>query len=443
MSKKGTPSPFKWASILFVLLIPEAASALSLEEALAISREQATTLQSLAAETQRAEATHQQTAQAYLPTISADATWLRADSSFITGVPVPTLGIPLTTQRRDFGPVEGTLTGIQVTQPLFNADAIQTRQSAALNVDARRYAEQWGQQAIRLEVSRLYFNFIRQQQREETAQMSLLAAQASARLAQASYREGMASRLDTEQADAELAAAQARVAQAIAEKRQAKLMLKRLLGIAPQQEVALSSALPEPAPPVGIDATQSRKDLQARKLAATAASAAVKASRAEWLPNVNLLARQQWLDGDEPLNTSGDGWLVAVNLQWTLFDGLGREGRIAESQAKERSARVELDETRRRIQQEQAIAMSQWEAGWAGWHAAQKAQEAAQRANQLALRRYEEGLGSMTDLLATQARLDRERLALINTRYQAVLAGMNYYLQHGYDPLLALKDPLR
>lgn len=441
---KGVLLYVKWAYIFSLLLIPGSASAewqeLSLKEALDVSREQAITLQSLAAETRQAEAAHRQTAQAYLPKVTADATWLSADSSYITGVPVPTLALPPTLERRDFGPAEGTLTGIQIVQPLFNADAIQTRHSAALNVDARRQAQQWGHQAIRLEVSRRYFTLIRAQQRVQALHTAQQAAEATARLAHANYREGLASRLDTEQADAELAAIQARVAQARAEKQQARLTLKKLLGMPSSQEVALSSELPTPPPPTEIDAAQERRDLRASELAAEAASSNVKASQAEWLPNLNLIARQQWIDGEAPLNTHGDGWLLAVNLQWTLFDGLGREGRTDESQAKARQARVELDDTRRRIKLEQAMAMSHWEAGWAGWHAALTAEEAAQRATRLAKRRYEEGLGSMIELLTTQARLERERLALIDARYQGVLAGMNYYLQHGYDPLLALED---
>ena len=106
-------------------------------------------------------------------------------------------------------------------------------------------------------------------------------------------------------------------------------------------------------------------------------------------------------------------------------------------------ARAELEETRRRIQREMAVAMSQWQAGFSIWQAAKKSVQAADRAAELATRRYEEGVGSMTDLLAARARLDHERASLIDSRYQALLAGMNYYLQNGRDPLLASgKKPL-
>lgn len=421
-----------------ILLMPVTASALSLGEALAIAREQATTLQTLDAETRQAEALHQQSAQAFLPTISADASWLRADSSLITGVPVPTSGMPPGIQRTDLGPVEGTVSGVQVVQPVFNADALQQREAADINVDARRHAQQWGQQALRLEVARQYFNVLRLHEQQKAAVQSRSAANEAARLAQASYEEGLAPRIDKEQADAELAAASARVAKAEAANQQAQYQLKSLLGMAPQEPLDIDDAVPRPEPPTEMGDAAPRKDLQARQLAVNAADARTTASEADWIPRVNLLARQQWAHGNELLDDNADGWLVAVNLQWTLFDGFGRQGRIAESRARADKARAELEETRRRIQREQAIATSQWQAGYAAWQAARKSTQAAQRAARLATRRYEEGIGSMTDLLAARARLDHERATRIDSRYQAVLAGMNYHLQNGRDPLLAL-----
>ncbi|MBS3803553.1 MAG: TolC family protein [Oleiphilaceae bacterium] len=433
---------YKWALILASLLVPATISAMSLTRALEVAGQEAVTLRALAAETRQAEAVRQQSRQAWLPSVSADASWLRADSSLITGVPVPALGIPPTLQRTDFGPVEGTVTGVQVVQPLFNADAIRLRHAASLKVEARRHAEQWGQQAIRLEVARLYFSFHRARKQVGATRTALDAATKATELAHSSYQQGLASRLDTEQADAELAAIDARLEQTQANRQQAGLELKSLLGMAPEQALELSTSLPRPSPPVGLETVLPRKDLRARQTAVEAAHADTRASEAEWFPKVNLLARHQWVEGNEPLAGDTDGWLVAINLQWTIFDGFGRQGRIAESRAKEHKAQTELEGVRRRIQQEQAIAMSRWQASWAGWHAALRATEAAGRAERLALRRYEEGVGSMTDLLAAQARLDRQRMTLIDARYQAVLTSMNYYLQNGYDPILAIQAQL-
>ncbi len=349
---------------------------------------------------------------------------------------MPAPGAPLGIQRIDLGPVEVTLTGVQVVQPLFHADALVQRKSAELNVNARKYAEQWGKQALRLEVARQYFHIQSLLEHQEAVVMSRSAARKAALLAEAGYEEGLVSRIDMEQADAEHSAAEARVIQVQAAILKAQYGLKSLLGIDMHNPLELTESVPQPLPPYDIGEPLSRKDLQARELAVEAADTRTNAFEAEWIPRLNLLARQQWAQGDKVLD-GADGWLVAVNLQWTLFDGFGRQGRIAEARAEAQKVRVKLEETRRFIHREQAIAMKQWQASFSIWQAANKSAQAAERAAHLATRRYEEGVGSMTDLLAARARLDRERALLIDSRYQAVLAGMNYHLQNGRDPIPA------
>lgn len=440
---------YRWVISVASFLLSGATAALPLHEALTIAREQATTLQALTAEARRAEALHQQTSRAFLPTVSADASWLRADSSLITGIPIPAPGSPTGIRRTDLGPVEGSLAGLQVIQPIYNADALLQRQAANLNLRARRQARRWGEQALRLEVARQYFNIGRLEKRKEAARQSQTATQAAARKARAGYEQGLASRLDAEQANAELAAAHARLVNARAARQQAVYGLKSLLGLPPERRLEGTEPMPEPSPPRDLPPGSKnaehgeRSDLQARELAANAASTKIRAAKAEWIPRVNLLARQQWANGEQPLDATADGWMVAINLQWTLFDGLGRQGRIAQSRAEADQARTELEATRRRIEKEQAIALTRWQAGYAAWRAASKATQAAERAAKLATRRYEEGLGSMTDLLAALARLDSARANRIDARYQAVLASMNYHLQYGRDPLLALGETLQ
>lgn len=429
----------RWYVALASFLIPGSACAMSLTEALELATQKAVVLQELSTETEQAKATFQQSRQAYFPTISADTSLLRADSSVIEDVPVPVLTPTPAITQQDFGPLDMTVAGIQIKQPLFNADAIKLREAARFKVDARRDAEHWGHQAIRLEVSRLYFKVLREKQHLDAARASHRAMAESAELARASYREGLTSRVDLEQADAELAAAKAQIEHRKARWQHALSELKNLLGMPSAQQPTLSTPLPKPSPPVRIDDPHLRLDLEARRKSVNAARANRHATEAEWLPNVNLLARHQWVETNEPLRGNADGWLVAVTLQWTLFEGFGRSGRIEESRAEERQSRIELERMRRRIQQEKSMALSNWEANWAGLHAAREGKEAATRSVDLASRRYEEGIGSMTDLLAAQARLTRQRASVIDARYNAVLAGMNYQLQNGYDPLLIIQ----
>jgi len=245
-------------------------------------------------------------------------------------------------------------------------------------------------------------------------------------------------------AQAEVAAGRARVRTAEAEVRKARINFAVLLDLPVQEYLILTSDLPAPVPPVTEQMpSKKRSDLKAREAEQEAAAAGLDKAKAGRLPRINLLARQQWFDGDEPFDMYADGWLVALNLQWSLFDGLGRQGEIAEARARKTLARIGVEHTRRTVKKEQELAISEWRAAWSAWQASVDALEAAEDALRLAHRRYEEGLGNMTDLLATQAGLYQRRLEYTRYHYKALLASMNYCLRYGKDPLTVLPGEMR
>lgn len=430
-----------WILVIWGLVAGADAGELTLDQALTLAEQQATALQTLEAETALATATRKRTAQAFLPTVSADATWLRADGSLFDEIPVPAPGLPLRVTYQDLGPVDGSVRGLQLIQPLFNADALKQRKQAGRAVEARRLSYQWGRQLIRLQVVAQYHAVAVRQTQQKTARMALQAAAQAREMADAAYTEGLVARLDVARADAEVKGRQAAVTLAEAAVKEAQLELKTLLGLAPGEPLSLTSAVPEPSPPPAAPVTPAeRRDLQAWQARQAAAAAGLAKARAGWLPRANLLARQQWMDGDEPFDMHGDGWLVALQLQWTLFDGLGREGEIAEARARQELARVQVERSRRAVAQQQQQATDDWRSAWSAWRASEQAVQAAAEAETLAQRQYEEGVGNMTDLLATQATRYQRELENSRYQYQVLTASMNYYLRHGLDPLTALPE---
>lgn len=430
--------------VLFFLVSSAQAGELTLRQALELAEKNSTELQLLDAEHALATAIHQRTAQAFLPKISADVTLLRADSSMINNIPVPSLSQPSHIAYEDFGPVNISIGGIQVIQPLFNADAFQARKQATRGVEARRLAYRWGRQLMRFQVARYYYAISVYQVNETAARMALEAAQKAWEMADAAYREGLIAKLDVVRADAEVAVGRARLQTAKADVREARVNFATLLGLSLQDQVVLTNDFPEPIPPVTEPVlSQKRSDLLAREAQREAAAAGLDKAKAGWLPSVNLLARQQWVDGDEPFDLNEDGWLVALHLQWTLFDGLGRQGEIAAARARKNMARIEVEAARRAVAREQDLATSDWRTAWYAWQASDRALNAAANAMTLARRQYEEGLGNMTDLLATQAGLYQRRLECSRYQYNVLLAAMNSYLRYGYDPLTALPGEIR
>lgn len=428
-----------WILALFFLVSSVQARELTLAQAIDIIEESSTELQALRAEQALATATHQRSAQAFLPKISADATLLRADSSLFKDLPIPSLSLPPHVMYRDFGPVEGSIMGIQMIQPVFNADAVKAREQTERGLQARKLAYQWGRHMMRLQVARLYYAVDLRQADERAARMALQAAHKARDMAYAAYQEGMAAQLDVFRADAEVASARARVQTAEADVRDARITFATVLDLPLHNPFILTSALPKSLPPPTDPITsKKRSDLQAQEAMHEAAAAGLAKAKATWLPRINLLGRRQWIDGNEGFDLYADGWIVALNLQWTVFDGLDRQGEIAESRARKNLARIELEQTRRTVEKEQHLAMSQWRAAWSAWQASIEALEAAGHSLKLARRQYEEGVGSMTDLLAVQAGLFQRRLEYSHYQYQSLLASMSCYLYHGLDPLTAL-----
>ncbi|MGM0415928.1 MAG: TolC family protein [Thermodesulfobacteriota bacterium] len=427
-----------------MLSLPTHAQELSLRAALDRASIQATELQRLQKQQQLARATHSRSAQAYLPRISAESTWMRADADALAHIPSLNLRAtpPITTH--DYGPVEGVISGINIVQPLIHVEGWMGHTQAGSAARASAAATEWGTQMLKLKTAQTYFGVHTQGAVLHAAQQASHAARQALESATANYSQGMVSKLDVSRARAEAQNAQARVFAAESELNKAKNHLASLLGIDPAEPFRVTTPLPDPIPPAEYPLPQQqRADITASKLMLKSRSAGVDKAKARILPKVNLLARQQWVNGDSALEDYGDAWLVGVNLEWNLFEGLDRRGDIAEAKAHADLAQVENTEKKRTAAIEQSNSWNDWVASWKGWEASRTAVEAAETAANLAKRRYAEGLGNLTDVLLTRAELFQTQVKMCRYQYQTLLAGMSYYLHHGYNPVQGLPPQLR
>jgi len=427
-----------------MLSFPTHAQELSLRAALNRASTQATELQRLQKQQQLARATHTRSAQAYLPRISAESTWMRADADALEYIPSVNLRAtpPITTH--DYGPVEGVISGINIVQPLIHVEGWMGHSQAGSAARASVAAAEWGAQMLKLKTAQIYFGVHTQGEVLHAAQQASRAARQALESATANYSQGMVSKLDVSRARAEAQNAQARVFAAEAELNKAKNHLASLLGINPAEPLKVTTPLPVPIPPAEYPLPQQqRADITASKLMLKSRSAGVDKAQARILPKVNLLARQQWVNGDSALEDYGNAWLVGVNLEWDLFEGLDRRGEIAEAKAHADLARVENTEKKRTAAVEQSNSLNDWAASWKAWEASRTAVKAAETSATLAKRRYAEGLGNLTDVLLTRAELFQNRVNMCRYRYQTLLAGMSYYLHHGYSPVQGLPPQIR
>ena len=158
-------------------------------------------------------------------------------------------------------------------------------------------------------------------------------------------------------------------------------------------------------------ALESRGDLQAVNAQTKQAAEGVKMSRADYMPQVGLMASyeqdtQRWSPG-----AWGDNWMLGIQLRIPLFDGGARSGRLQTAKAQEIMAQKAL------LDLEQNALVEVKSAWLKAQSAAQRVDvtaesEAQARENQrIVALRYQEGLAALTDLLDADTALTAAALS--------------------------------
>ncbi len=412
---------------------PLAHGRLSLEDALDRARAESPELLINRARIARAEAVQRQTLQGVLPTVSVDATYLRLDTSLLDDIPVLEPGLPPLLTRQDLGPAEARVASIQVVQPLVNVGAWNARRQAGSQADAARLVLRRAQDEVTLAVIEAYFGARTAERRVAAEQRGLATAERALRQAEAGFDEGLIPPVDVLRARSRVLDMEARIATAESQVVAAHALLRQVLGIEGGGRLQLADPVPKPPrslPPTPSDAEMlaRRSDVRALQETVSAARYGIQRSQSAYVPDVNLLLRYQRVETDQPLDLTESGWLVGVNLRWTLFAGFAQAGAIDEAKAAEEEARTELHALRLLARSEVVEARAQWEAELLGWERASSRIEDAEAALALTEARYAEGLDDMTSLLQAQAEELGAVTREVNARFNALVAAQRYHL---------------
>ncbi len=159
--------------------------------------------------------------------------------------------------------------------------------------------------------------------------------------------------------------------------------------------------------------------LQALRGLNDAASAAVEATRAGQRPQLNAMLRQDW--NSDTLGFDAGSYTVAGVLSWAAFDGGANRAAV------DRADQARVEQSAKLRQATDGVAYQVGESRRRAFEAQEKAQvrslalEQAREAQRLVKKRYENGLGTLIELLAAQAQLDKARADLVAAQYdQAV-----------------------
>jgi len=405
---------------------------LSLARAVELAQAQNPQLRALRARQAGAEGRRLSTRQGILPSISFDATYLRAELGLLDTVPTLEPGVPPGIGWLDANPVEGNAVGVQLIQPLVNFGAWEARRQAGRQEDAARLTVQRAVDEVTVATMAAYYG-IRSAQRQVTAERrGLRAARRGLAQARGALEEGLVSPLDVLQARTRVADMRARVAVAKSRVTRAESGLQLVLGLDEAPTWVLTDDIPPPPAALPAPATAApvdqRSDVRAAEEIVRAAEAGVRRARAAYLPEVSLVGRYQRTDLGRPLDLDETDWVIGVRLGWSVFAGFGQAGRLDEAQAVKQQASAEWRALRQQGQAEIRDNYAEWHAQRIGWQSASRGVADAEAALALVEGRYAEGLDDMTTLLQAQAEALGAWTREIVARYNAVLAAQRYRL---------------
>ncbi len=328
--------------------------------------------------------------------------------------------------RRDFE------TRLQLEQVLFDAGLVYEQRRARRLAGAAEAAARWSAEQAAFAAFEAYLQVQAARAAADWVASSQQEAEEIVRLSRLRHEAGLGLRADLLRAEVFLAEAQRRRVAAgndlLLSRRFLALTLGRAAG-----EVDIAAPLTpadlgvphQPAPPLR------RPDLQALDLQAEAADLARRQSRAAWYPRLAASAAYTFHDREIPFGTEAGSWLVAAGLTWEVFDGGGRSQARQRTAALQRAASAQRDEAARRTALALQTATLRAEEAGLQLQSAVRSEAAAGEALRLLRERYAAGLSELSEVLSTQAALDRVRFEKIGAESRYLHALGNELLQQG------------
>jgi outer membrane protein len=411
---------------LFISLVVAGAAAaqeLTLADSVALALERNPMV---AAASARADAAAEETGvarSALYPEIGASAGYRRFESRIFLPESIP---FPISDT---IGPMDDWSAALNFRYSLYDGGRTRATIDAS---EAASGSERASADSVRAQVAfavhQAYFAALGADAAAEAAAARLRRAEEHLRVATRLQSAGAVPRLDVLRASAEVSNARLAVVSAATQRSVARGELATLLDLPPESDLRLSTsgasrALPGELAAMTATALENRGEVRAARGAVASRQALVAAARSGSRPRVEL--RGSYGVHDDEFVPDVPEWAVGATMNVSLFDGNATKKRVAKARAEQRAAEAEL------ARAEAAVREDVWRAAARVTEANQSIETAeasvreAEESVRHARRRYEEGAGTITDLLDAEAALTLAEQRVIEARYALAVAEAN------------------
>lgn len=318
------------------------------------------------------------------------------------------------------GPFNSFDARIRLTQSVFNAAALRSRDASLAAIDAAQAQERAARQQLAASTALGYVEALRSARTVDAARANVKLARSLLDLARDQRTAGVATGVDVARAESSVAQLEVALAQARTGAEQAQLQLRRVTGLSLATPLALSDPLryqAERAPPVDAAvafALQHREEPHALGNVLRQRQLEVSAARAERYPSLDLTA-DVGASGATPTKDDYATRTIGMRLSVPVFNGGLIDARVDAAASRAREAELQLRDASRQVEEDVRLAVSTLETADEQVRSAEVALELAQRLLRLARDRFASGVADNLEVLDAQT-------SLVNARYNRVAA---------------------
>jgi outer membrane protein TolC len=360
------------------------------------------------------------------------ARWPAVDfSASATRYAYPTLVYPIRAIGV-FPPLDDTLYnyGVALKLPLYTGGRLQQGMVLAdLGKEISLERERLGAQGLIYNVSSVYLKILQLSALVQVYDARIVSLEAQEHRLALLVRVGRAARLDHLKVNGLLTKARYDRLQIDNRRSEAWTLLYQLMGgKRPAEPVALQAYAPAPAPDSSLDdlwrdAQAQNPELKIAEQQTAAGTAREKMARAERLPSLSLVGGYREYAGSD--RQFVDDWNMGVQLALPLLDGGVRRAHIEEAALTSAQAQQALEETRLELNKQLQDAWNgQTEAASRLTVTGTSVAEASE-AQAIEKLKYEQGVGVITDLLATESALLTAQADRLQARFDLIMARFN------------------
>ena len=325
--------------------------------------------------------------------------------------------------------INNFLTAITLEQPIYYRKSFVGLDMAKKEYSGQTYDFFRKQEEVAFNVSKTYLSAITAQKYVGVAQKAVIDSKEHLRIAQVRFKTGLRLYSDVLRTSTAVTKAEQNLVSSNKNLSLAKRALGLLLGT--QTSVIINSIVPQLSLK-NIDYTNtaiaSRNDIKSLEAKVENAKNNVKFAESDYFPTVAGFGSYQLYDHRAPFAAEGHNYIAGAAIKWEVFDGLKTKNK--KLQAKDRVAEAEeyLEGFKNQIAYKIYESCQNVEEAQKNLELANSALKTAEEGKRLVLKRWENALSPMVDLLDAQVNLDKARADVVKTTndYKVALISLSY-----------------